>query len=592
MSIKESEHSRFKAETEKKIRELENNCSVLADLQKGCRDLGFSLEESKRNTSLLRQELETKSQDLVQLEEENRIFKQDLTSKQLEIKALNSQLVELNARLRTELQCYNILEEEKRKILTEMESKTLEIERLKEELKKSKEFEQKYLKERSFPNTFDPFQFYDGVIEVNSLLTLKQGWPIFIRDHNDYIAELNNERIILGILGKYGKGKTYLLELLNGAQNPSGFKLPNPGISFKQIINKQDKLSNVIALEPRGSSFPLKNCGYNCSKSEELTQEQVISDHLITEQIIQNFIIEVSDVIVIVTSLLMYEDQILIQDIQNRLEKMSKKSLIVVHNLSNFSYISEAQMYIESVFQSSFNLKGMHYTFATENNSNYYQQPNLNIKISHLILAKHGTEAGEYYNRSTVEYIRQYLYAFPPAPVNLIEKFETFLQKVFPTYIKEDQQNSSLQVEKSDSGLPLRILYQGPNQIKLKSISPHEVAIATDSFRPPYCLKIQDNRYLVLEIECPGKKHKVSYKIEEDNQSFRILVRGEKFSNETDVNGLLVDMRKNGIYHFATSSIDKKLININKKKYERVDGDGMIIMKWELDMNIHQDKWN
>ena len=86
-----------------------------------------------------------------------------------------------------------------------------------------------------------------------------------------------------------------------------------------------------------------------------------------------------------------------------------KESLIVIHNLKEFERKIQVESYIKETLSNSSTFKlGENIIIDKENEEKkwtYYYEPNSEPKIFHLIFAREGTEAGDFYNNETIRYI-------------------------------------------------------------------------------------------------------------------------------------------------------------------------------------------
>ena len=135
-----------------------------------------------------------------------------------------------------------------------------------------------------------------------------------------------------------------------------------------------------------------------------------------TERFIEQLIISLSDMIILVVGKLTRTEQRLITRIKNlarRNEKNKIKSIIIVHNLAQYHRIMEVEKHINNYLKVSATFKLLtKKVFGIPNykDRTYYVEK-LNeqedIEVFHYIMAKDGTEAGNYYNNLTIELIKQ-----------------------------------------------------------------------------------------------------------------------------------------------------------------------------------------
>ena len=285
--------------------------------------------------------------------------------------------------------------------------------------------------------------YYDIVFDINSLENLKQnGWKIEATEkgYQKYLKKKDKRCTLVSLLGKKNKGKTFILSKINNLEIPDGCNITTKGLSF--IISDKDE-NNIIFLDTAGFEIPLceddeffkfytNNEKYlNLSEKEKklvsikdymnedeyFTQIQKFTrDKQITNEFIKKFVLYSSNVnIYIVNSELDLEDQ---NFYKNFLED---KFNIIIHNLKTFRKKIEVEDYIESNLLKSVSFK-LFKNFFTINkkqkkndnyNNIYYKQifeegnKYENMKIFHLFMANENSEAGSYYNESTINFIRK-----------------------------------------------------------------------------------------------------------------------------------------------------------------------------------------
>jgi len=80
----------------------------------------------------------------------------------------------------------------------------------------------------------------------------------------------------------------------------------------------------------------------------------LLYDRNVTEDFIQNYILEVSDIILIVVGQLTFSDQKLISKIT---EKYKNKNIFIIHNFYNSYHITEIKEKIKNDILQSFNVE-------------------------------------------------------------------------------------------------------------------------------------------------------------------------------------------------------------------------------------------
>ena len=192
----------------------------------------------------------------------------------------------------------------------------------------------------------------------------------------------------------------------------------------------------------------------------DLTNERRVTDFFL-----QRFIIENAHVILLVVGKLSIDDQFFL----NKLTKLIKEEkgrflqkVIVIHNLMTMEKKEVVENYIENTLKKSltFNLEERKDLKISEerakklyNRSLYYERNDDSDKdgkkgIIHLIMAKYGTEAGDYYNDSAVDYIRKAGHtAYDALEFDVIEKLKEYFCKVGETILKLENPSESIKPE-------------------------------------------------------------------------------------------------------------------------------------------------
>jgi len=334
-------------------------------------------------------------------------------------------------------------------------------------------------------------QFYDLVVDIESFNDLKnEGWKIESTSDGekkyDYFKELtpddkepekkNLNRI--GVLGVSGVGKTFILKKLINKQDDN---IPETkGIS---VIYPEIKSENLfVCIDSQGSEEPIidkkkeKEEIYNLSEIERKKLVKELSkDKKFTEIFIQDFIIEKSNILIVVVDQLTFSEQKLI----NRL-KASKNydKLFVIHNTQFFENKQTIKDHIENVIKKSIfsNLKkGTIPNLASNSEKKddekayYYKEKDIGDvdnkesskhEIIHLFMGKEGSEAGNYFNDQTIDYIRFLIKSETRKTIfDIIKEIKNFLYINSNYYMikKIDEEKSNIKEEK-----------ESDNQEKLK----------------------------------------------------------------------------------------------------------------------------
>ena len=160
------------------------------------------------------------------------------------------------------------------------------------------------------------------------------------------------DNIVIGVIGLGNVGKSYLLSLFLREDLPTGESIHTKGISVKY----HDKL---IILDSEGMDAPLtrNNISKDFYQKDNLVEKDINESDLLIEAIardkkavelfIQDFIIEKSDILIIIVGQLTLTEQKLINRIIN---DTNKEKIFVIHNLKNFYTKEQINNYIEKKY--------------------------------------------------------------------------------------------------------------------------------------------------------------------------------------------------------------------------------------------------
>ena len=285
-------------------------------------------------------------------------------------------------------------------------------------------------KQKSLPVT----DFYDLVIKIDSFRNLKKkeqgdyGWDILYSKDFDYDKRTKEELIRIGVLGNGNRGKSFILSKLTKFKVPSGFSIKTEGISLKYPDMKKKGGGAIVIIDTPGLETPLLE-SFDCkldslsnldAKETNTKINDLAKDRAILEVFILKYVLEYSDIIIAVVGQLTYSEQQLLLRMKR---ENTKKKIFIVHNLLNLETKQQVTDYIDNVLKKShtFQIDELSMAYLDENkkvddtvlNQTYYHEQytdnNDNNKklytIEHLIMAKEGTEAGNYYNQSTINFL-------------------------------------------------------------------------------------------------------------------------------------------------------------------------------------------
>ena len=259
----------------------------------------------------------------------------------------------------------------------------------------------------------DPLDFYDIIVGIDTIKDLvTKGWKISINEKQKEKIEkgANEDKVTIGVIGNRNKGKSFILQKLSNQMLQTGTMINTIGLSLKYY-------EKYVLLDSAGFESPVLINDIKEDNINELEKDNSYNyildksrDKLFTEDFLQNYIIQYSNVLIVVFGILSLSEQKLLIRIKKAykeiLKKQPDKKLIIIHNLQTYETREEINKYIEDVLlkSASFKVKKTKQSFVQKDIDFLHDIEDKSIY--HLIYAREGSEAGEFYNDLTLNAIR------------------------------------------------------------------------------------------------------------------------------------------------------------------------------------------
>ena len=356
-------------------------------------------------------------------------------------------------------------------------------------------------------------EFYDIIIDIKSIKDICKGWEIKMsKKAEESYEKLKSEKVIrIGVIGNANKGKSFLLSKLSQMDLPVGTNIRTEGLSIKYPENL-DKYENrrIVLLDSAGLETPVLND--NDEEEKDIFKEKS-REKLITELFLQNYIINNSDILLIVVGIMTYSEQKLLNKIKLQLKNSKyKKNIFVIHNLMTFTRIAQVKEYIENILLKSATFKldeGHKINISTEKvNGLYYiekdEDKSYDFRIYHYIMANEGSEAGNFCNEFTKNQLNQFFIAVKDEPFDVINTLkERFIDMSKEMLEKIDE---PIKMENFDNTNEKIIKLNKPNNLMLKKCLIDELGFSnlrTNGFMPVYNYYKKDDS-IIVRVEAPG----------------------------------------------------------------------------------------
>ena len=435
-------------------------------------------------------------------------------------------------------------------------------------------------------------EYYHLIIDINSFCDLKQtniGWNILMSENgdqcynyyakNDYGGKYDDDKgkknlVKVGILGGGKVGKTFMLHKLLNKDYYNKIKTRGIGVIYPKIESENQivYLDTCNTLNTALFSEKLTHEElFKLTNNERLSLMQELNNDQKTRNIfIEDFIIEKSDIIIIVVNNLSFMEQKFLNRIKNH---KNIKKMFVIHNLQFFCEIKNIEEHIENVVKKSIfsNLKkqfipdfdfNQKYKNDYKEKSYYYFKDNnfnnnQNQNVYHFFMGKEGSNAGKIFNDKTIEFIKDIInFNLNKTIFDIIYELKNFLSLNSSKYmIKVDNKERPILEE----DLEVKTIEDERSLIckkdfKLKDCIINEMGIPNfiidNSITPPYiCYKGTYIKYEKGEIEeqwpaliiktemfVDSKDIKVLPILNDDNETMNIIIKSyKKFEKDSEI---------------------------------------------------------
>jgi len=317
---------------------------------------------------------------------------------------------------------------------------------------------------------------------------------------------------------------------------------------IKKLKKERSKLEDIREKENeyfRERNEFRKNISNKDGQLIDLTNERRVTDFFL-----QRFIIESAHVILLVVGKLSIEDQFFLNKLTTLIKEEKGKFLqkvIVIHNLMTMEKKEVVENYIEETLKKSL-------TFTLEekkdlkiegrdnnsyNRSLYYEKNDDSDKngkkgIIHIIMAKYGTEAGNYYNDSAIDYIKKSgNTVFNTQEFDVIKNLKEYFCNVGDTILKLESPDEKIKpenIELISDNKSSKLILKYNKKIDLETFYGDFISFTfgEPKFTPEWYIVSTDPEYVILYLDCPGETKIDSVFITYPNENTTIYIKGNR----------------------------------------------------------------
>ena len=390
--------------------------------------------------------------------------------------------------------------------------------------------------------------FYDVIVCINSIKEITKGWEVKMskRALEKYEEFKKGNVVKIGVIGNSNKGKSFLLSKISGINLPIGTSIRTEGLSIKYPQIEVYSNRNIALLDSAGFETPVLKGEENKLEENNIEEEKTNSikserelfkekcrDKIITELFLQNYIINYSDILIIVVGILTYSEQKLLNKIKNEIKKAKlNKTLYVIHNLKTYTTIKQVEDYIKDILlkNATFDLQKQQKisTKINDNKGEIYYEKNNDISSYHLIFANDDSEAGNYYNKYSLEFIENtYKFLKDFGSFDVIETVKDHFKQLAKDFIEKPEKE--LQFDNSNNLDKKSIKLYQPENIILKLCSIDELGFSnfkSNGFEPNYNYYKKDDQ-IIVRVEAPGNST-IESKFDYIGEYTTIKIKGTK----------------------------------------------------------------
>jgi hypothetical protein len=277
--------------------------------------------------------------------------------------------------------------------------------------------------------------------------------------------------------------------------------------------------------------------------------------------------------------LLTYSDQKLINRLKHHLKN---KKMIIVHNLANFIFIREVELYIEDTLKKAFNIDQNYMNYKKDNAYNIYWSER-DHKITHLVMARELSEAGNFYNPSAVNHIITQINAYDqPMNFDPLQLLKGHILDCSKEFLEDESKITNLEDIVIENE---RLIVKTDKEIKQKKCLIDELGFSNFCSRnvnPDYVLyKTKDRLIIKIEIaDLDEKSLQIPNCVHSDGIQ-KIRIYGTKKADVFGSNNVVIsERRKSGEFKLDLSINTNMAIIIKYYYVEKTYKDGILSLEY------------
>jgi hypothetical protein len=318
---------------------------------------------------------------------------------------------------------------------------------------------------------------------------------------------------------------------------PTGMSIKTEGLSIKYPELEKHENRKIALIDSAGFETPVLVMDEKQEGNKNKLYQEKCRDKIITELFLQNYIVYNSDILIVVVDCLSFSEQKLLEKVKHEVKRLNRRiPLYIIHNLKTYTSIDQVKNYIKNTLKKSatfsleedeiINKKKTDGIITLKNSDSKFifkfhekEENKNNEYIFHLIYANEGSEAGNFYNQNTLEYLKMgYINVINLEPFDVLQsvkdRFKNISKEILEKNEKEKNFENQYGLLEKDS-----IIFDNSNKDVIKLIKPEVINLKnclidelgfqnlkSDGYEPSYNCYRKGNK-LIINIEAPGDSY-------------------------------------------------------------------------------------
>lgn len=279
---------------------------------------------------------------------------------------------------------------------------------------------------------------YDMILKIKNLedvLKADEGWSLKIESPRARKALAEPATIKIGIMGVYNRGKTTITNLLSARHARVGNLTHTEGLSA--VLS-----NNVAYLDTAGQNQPLDLTSLGADPESQVRVAEETTTRMLGDMFMQDMVIALSDLLVVVVNQLTLEDQRYVRALEKKVEEFDKitrttRQLIVVHNLKDVENKKDLETLIRKDIKNGFGCEESKNTLIGKEGYKYWISRK---KVTHCVIARHGSPASKGVNEETATFIQHLMQAKKTSKdgtqTNLLQGIDDYVSTYLHNYFE------------------------------------------------------------------------------------------------------------------------------------------------------------